>query len=77
MGLFNQIRKSLIKNGNVGNYLFYAIGEILIVIIGIFLAIQFNNWNENRKTDKAIENVFLEIQNNLENNSQASESFSK
>lgn len=52
----------------MGKYLLYAFGEILIVIIGIFIAIQLNNWNEKLKTDRAIENIFLEIENNLKNN---------
>ena len=68
MGLFNQIRKKLIRSDAIGKYLIYAIGEILIVTIGIFIAIQLNNWNEKQKTNKTIENIFLEIQTNLENN---------
>ena len=68
MGLFNQIRKKLIRSDAIGKYLIYVIGEILIVTIGIFIAIQLNNWNEKQKTNKTIENVFLEIQTNLENN---------
>jgi hypothetical protein len=68
LGLFNQIRKKLIRSDAIGKYLIYAIGEILIVTIGIFIAIQLNNWNEKQKTNKTIENIFLEIQTNLENN---------
>ena len=33
----------------VSKYLFYAISEIMLVVIGIYIAIQFNNWNEGRK----------------------------
>ena len=35
--------------GDVKRYLFYAIGEILLVVIGILLALQINNWNEQKK----------------------------
>lgn len=35
--------------GNLRKYIFYAVGEILLVMIGILLALQANNWNENRK----------------------------
>jgi len=38
------------ETGKTGKYLKYAIGEIVLVMIGILLALQVNNWNENRKT---------------------------
>jgi len=48
MKLFRKIRQSLIKDGNLKKYLLYAIGEILLVMIGISLAFQVNNWNDSR-----------------------------
>ena len=47
--LFRNIRKTLINEGKTTNYLKYAIGEIVLVVIGILIALQVNNWNENRK----------------------------
>ena len=44
----------------------YAIGEILIVTFGIFIAIQLNNWNEEEKTNRVVDRIFTEIQNDLE-----------
>ena len=38
-----------------GKYLKYAIGEIALVVIGILIALQINNWNEERKSDKQIQ----------------------
>jgi len=47
---FRKIRQNLLSEGNTGKYLKYAIGEIVLVVIGILIALQINNWNENRKT---------------------------
>lgn len=43
-----KIRRSFIESGAARKYLLYAIGEILLVMIGILLALQVNNWNEKR-----------------------------
>ena len=47
--LFRNIRKKLAEQNKVVPYLRYAIGEIALVMIGILLALQVNNWNEKRK----------------------------
>lgn len=46
---FRNIRKKLLAEGKTVNYLKYAIGEIFLVVIGILIALQVNNWNEDRK----------------------------
>ena len=46
--LFRTIRRKLIEEGNLKRYLIYAVGEITLIIIGIILALQLNNWNNNR-----------------------------
>lgn len=46
---FRHIRKSLLSEGKTKKYFKYAIGEIVLVVIGILIALQINNWNENRK----------------------------
>jgi hypothetical protein len=53
MKIFRKIRQSLIKEGNFSKYLTYAVGEILLVMIGILLAFQVNNWNAQRTKIKA------------------------
>ncbi|RNC87991.1 MAG: hypothetical protein ED556_02030 [Winogradskyella sp.] len=45
---FRHIRKSLIEDNKMGKYFKYAIGEILLVVIGILLALQINTWKESR-----------------------------
>lgn len=57
--LFRRIRQRLISSGSTTKYLLYAIGEILLVVIGILIALQVNNWNEAKKTE-AEERVLLE-----------------
>lgn len=42
------------EKNKTGKYLKYAIGEILLVVIGILIALSINNWNENRINDKSI-----------------------
>jgi len=62
--LFRNIRKTLADDNKPLKYLRYAIGEIILVVIGILIAVQINNWNENRK-DSIEEKAILE--NLLEN----------
>lgn len=56
---FRNIRQKLASENKVAKYLRYAIGEILLVVIGILIALQINNWNELRKQNIA-ETEFLE-----------------
>ncbi len=42
---FRKIRQNLISEGKTGKYLKYALGEIILVVIGILIALQINNWN--------------------------------
>ena len=51
---FRRIRKGLLEGGRTSKYLLYAIGEIALVVIGILIALQINNWNEERK-EKVLE----------------------
>ena len=46
---FRKIRQNLLFEGSTGRYFKYALGEIVLVVLGILIALQINNWNENRK----------------------------
>ena len=49
---FRHIRQQLLSEGQTGKYLKYAIGEIVLVVIGILIALQINNWNASNKLKK-------------------------
>ena len=61
---FRKIRQNLLMENKTGKYLKYAIGEIVLVVIGILIALQINNWNENRKDN----NEEIAILENLDKN---------
>ena len=54
---FRKIRFKLMSENKTGKYFKYAIGEIILVMVGILLALQVNNWNENRK--KRLEEITI------------------
>ena len=55
---FRKIRQQLLTENKFSKYLLYAIGEIILVVIGILIALSINNWNQNRQNAK-IEKRFL------------------
>ena len=65
---FRKIRYDLIEKNKTGKYLKYAIGEIILVVIGILIALSINNWNENRKTKIAEFELYKVILKDLELN---------
>lgn len=62
---FRRIRQRLLSENKFSKYLLYAIGEIFLVVIGILIALQINNWNEWRKDRKVEVKLLKEIQENL------------
>lgn len=68
---FRHIRQQLLSEGKTGKYLKYAIGEIILVVVGILIALQINNWNQNRlqrvKTQNYIENIKNDLLIDMEN----------
>ncbi len=59
MKIFRNVRQKLAAENSVAKYLRYAVGEIVLVVIGILIALQVNNWNENQKQKKR-ETVYLQ-----------------
>ena len=66
---FRHIRQNFIKEGKTANYLKYAIGEIVLVVIGILIALQINNWNEGNKEKIKIHTNILSILDDIKEDS--------
>ncbi|MDT0558333.1 DUF6090 family protein [Ichthyenterobacterium sp. W332] len=65
---FRKIRYNLMSENKTGKYLKYAIGEIILVMVGILLALQVNNWNEGRKDIKKAHEILIDVKENAEFN---------
>jgi hypothetical protein len=61
-----KFRQKFFINGNLSKYIAYAIGEVILVMIGILLALQVNNWNETRKLQSEETNLLKELLSDLE-----------
>ena len=57
----------MLSEGKLGKYFKYAIGEIVLVVIGILIALQINNWNEIQKMDKWEKGFLKDLRNELDN----------
>lgn len=65
INLFGKIRKKLFADRKFSSYLIYAIGEIVLVVIGILIALQINNYNEGQKNRREERSLLLELKNDL------------
>ena len=65
---FRKIRYNLMSENKNGKYIKYAIGEIFLVVIGILIALQINNWNEGRKALKSELNSLISLKQEFEHN---------
>lgn len=66
--LFRNIRKNLINEGKTSRYFKYAIGEIILVVIGILIALQINNWNIERNNNIQETQILKQLQKEFEAN---------
>ena len=65
---FRHIRKSLIQENKMSKYFKYAIGEIVLVVIGILIALQINNWNEKQNQETKLKQFLVEFKEELKLN---------
>ena len=65
LSFFRKIRRGLISGGPFKKYLLYAVGEIFLVVIGILIALQINNWNQKRQKDILFNNSLEQLYNSI------------
>ena len=65
INFFRTIRRQLLKHKNTNQYLLYAVGEIFLIVIGILIALQLNEWKENQRNKQTEIKLLREIQNDL------------
>ncbi|MBO6881385.1 hypothetical protein [Winogradskyella sp.] len=70
---FRHIRHSLINENRTKKYLLYAVGEIILVVIGILIALQINNWNQNRINRIAEKDIIRKLNKDFKINKKAIE----
>lgn len=63
---FQRIRRKLLEKGRLTQYLTYAIGEIILVVIGILIALQINNWNTARQEHAELHGYLNNIKKNIQ-----------
>ena len=63
---FRSIRQTLFNEGKLLRYLGYAVGEIALIIIGIMMALQLNNWNEDRKAQVEFELYLVQLREDVQ-----------
>ena len=63
---FRSLRQTLFKEGKLLRYLGYAVGEIALIIIGIMLALQLNNWNEDRKSQAEFDVYIVQLREDVQ-----------
>lgn len=62
---FRRIRQTFLAQGKIKGYLLYGLGEIFLVVIGILIALQINNWNQGRKQTLLEHSTLLELKSSL------------
>lgn len=67
---FRKIRLRLFEAGKIGRYLKYAVGEIILVVIGILIALQINNWNTQRHLNKEEQAILKNLKSEFSYNQQ-------
>jgi hypothetical protein len=62
---FNKTRQKALSDNKATRYLLYAIGEIVLVVIGILIALSINNWNEQKLNEKFEQKMLIELKTSI------------
>ena len=65
ISFFRRIRKGLFTDSKFGKYLLYALGEIILVVMGILIALYINNWNQKQQQQHVLQGQYQRILNEL------------
>lgn len=65
INIFRKIRKRLAEENKFERYMRYAVGEVMLIVVGIFFALQLQNWNENRKKEKQFKVALEQLYNSI------------
>ncbi|GAB2765508.1 DUF6090 family protein [Salinimicrobium soli] len=63
--VLRNLRRKVFRGSRLTRYLFYAVGEIVLVVIGILIALQINNWNQRRQKDILFNNSLEQLYNSI------------
>ncbi|MEM6321155.1 MAG: DUF6090 family protein [Bacteroidota bacterium] len=72
---FRKIRQKLLSENSFSKYLLYALGEIALIMIGILLALQVNNWNNQKKDAQLTQQYLMDLKEDAQNNVAALDRF--
>lgn len=67
MNFLRKLRKNTTHSNGSLSYLVYGVGEIILVVIGILIAVSINNWNEERQKRNELKNIYTIVKQDLEN----------
>lgn len=63
--VLNRIKRRLLKGGRIKRFIFYTVGEILLIVIGLLIALQINNWNSERKEEQELNEYLMKVSENV------------
>lgn len=64
--MFSKLKINFLQNNKINSYFKYAIGEIILIVIGISIAVLINGFIENQKQKKLLDNIFVNVKSDLE-----------